>query len=264
MKSTTPKTLTWLALGMGVAAATALPGCRGDRSEKPPRQIFPDMDDSPKWKPQTQTDFYVDGRAMRRPVQGAVAFGSTPDPEDPGRAQFIKDDPAFYLGKASFKPDAPFVDFMPATVTAAMIKRGQERFNIYCSVCHGYDGKGKGMVGNSANRTGWSYALPNFHDESGKYTDRAQPTAKDGYLFHVIRNGVLNPDGTWKMPPYGHAVKEADAWAIVAYIRTLQAAYGGKIEDAPEAEQARLKQNKPVSPKPAEAAPAPAATKGGK
>jgi mono/diheme cytochrome c family protein len=249
MASMNHKTTIWLGAAALCAAAAGLSGCRGDRSDAPPRQFFPDMDDSPKFKNQGKTDFFVDGRKMRPSVPGAVAFGYGADPEDPTRAKHLKDDTRFFFGKASTAADAPFVDDIPVPVTMAMIERGKERYNIYCSVCHGYDGKGKGLVGDTARRTGWSYALPNFHDETGKYTDKKnQPTAKDGYLFHVIRNGVLNPDGTWKMPPYGHAVKEADAWAIVSYIRTLQAMYAGRLEDAPEAEQARLKAARPVNP----------------
>ena len=232
-------------LGAGLlAAAAALPGCRGDRSDSPPRQFFPD------------------GRQMRPSAAGTVAFGQSTDAEDPGRDRYLKDNTAFYFGKAINTPDQPYVRDIPVPVTMAMINRGKERFNIYCSVCHGYDGKGKGMVGDTARRTGWSYALPNFHDETGKYTDKTQPTAQDGYIFHVIRYGVLNPDGSWKMPPYGHAVSEADAWAIVSYIRTLQAAYAGKPEDVPESELDRLRRTRPTGASPAPAQPA-AAGKGG-
>src|SRR3954470_16726593 len=72
-------TTTWRA-GTGAALALALlgaglAGCRGDREEKPPRQFFPDMDDQPKWKPQSQSEFFVDGRTMRKPVAGTVPFG---------------------------------------------------------------------------------------------------------------------------------------------------------------------------------------------
>ena len=250
-KQHTSLLLSTAALG---AALLALPGCRGDRSDAPPRQFFPDLDDSPKFKNQGKSDFYADGRKMRPIVPGTVAYGVNTDTDDPERGRFLRDDTAFYYGKAVNTADAPFIDDIPVPVTMKMILRGQERYNIYCSVCHGYDGQGKGMVGDTSRRTGWSYALPNFHDETGKYTDKKnQPTAKDGYIFHVIRNGVLNPDGTWKMPPYSHALKESDAWAVVAYIRTLQAAFSGRIEDVPEAEAARLNREKPVSNTPAPA-----------
>lgn len=257
-------TITPLALTLALAGTLAgLSGCRGERTDKPPRQFIPDMDDGPKWKPQARTGFYADGRTMRPTVAGTVAFGRSSVAADEARADLLREDAGFYLGRVSAPgsgagaggAEPAFIERMPVEVTAPMIERGQERFNIYCSVCHGYDGKGKGLVGDPARRTGWSYALPNFHDKA--YTDRNEPKGKDGYLFHVIRNGVLNPDGTWKMPPYGHAVDEADAWAIVAYLRTLQAVYAGQLADVPEAERAKLMSTRPAKPVAAPAAPAP-------
>jgi mono/diheme cytochrome c family protein len=226
-------------LGMGAAllalAAGGLGGCRGDRSENRPRQFLPDMDDSPKFKPQTAAGFFEDGRAMRQPVVGTVPFGATPDAKDPTRADYLKDDPSFYFGKVSQAQDAAFVDNIPSSVvvTQELLARGMERYNIFCASCHGYDGKGGGTVGSQ-----WSYALPNFHDV--KYKDRKQPTAKDGYIYHTIRNGVANPDGSLKMPAYGYSINAKDAWAIVAYFRALQNVYAGNINDLPEAERTRL------------------------
>src|SRR3954469_25676660 len=66
-------------------------GCRGDREEKPPRQFFPDMDDQPKWKPQSKSDFYTDGRTMRKPVAGTVPFGRNPFvAEEPWSKDFME------------------------------------------------------------------------------------------------------------------------------------------------------------------------------
>src|SRR5690606_28449424 len=100
--------------------------------------------------------------------------------------------------------------------TRALLERGEERFNIYCAACHGYTGDGAGMVGRR-----WSIPVPSYHDP--KYSDSAQRTGKDGYLFHVARYGLKNPDGSTRMPAYGHALDAQDAWAVVAYIRALQA-----------------------------------------
>ncbi len=233
------------AFGLALAAVGILPACRGDRTGKPPRQFFPDMDDSPKFRPQTGTEFFVDGRAMRPTTTGVVPFGTTPHAADLDRADFLKDDPAFYLGRESGSPDAPYLADIPASVVVdeALIRRGQERFNIYCSACHGYDGKGKGMVGSR-----WSYPLPSFMDVI--YTDKAnEPKAKDGYVFHTIRNGLPNegkPDDPWKMPPYAHAVNERDAWAIVAYMRTLQATNAGGLGDLTQTQREQLMKAKPA------------------
>lgn len=226
------------------AGLAVMPACRGDRSDKPPRQFLPDMDDAPKFKNQGQTDFFSDGRKMRPAVTGAVAFGERADASDVARARFLKEDVGFFQGKDS---KGEFLVKAPMAFTQAMLERGEERFNIYCSACHGYDGYGKGLVGQK-----WSYGLPNFHDP--KYSDPKENTGRDGYIFHVIRNGVLNPDGTWKMPPYAHALKEDDAWAVVAHFRVLQAMYKGVAADVPDAERAKLDAARP---------PAPAAPKGG-
>lgn len=246
-----PRTLT-----PGILAATALAallaagGCRGERSDNPPRQFLPDMDDQQKWKAQAQSPFFTDGRTMRPRLEGTVAFGRSIDPADPARADLLKDDAAFYLGLDEvgqpveyIPPSALEAHRAPGQDTpaalAAMIARGQERYNIYCSACHSYTGDGKGAVG-----ARWSYPLPTYHDE--KYTDRSQPTGKDGHLFSVIRNGVIDATGAVKMPPYGHAVAEADAWAIVAYLRTLQASWSTDLQAVPADKRSELQRSRPA------------------
>lgn len=232
------------ALGAGLA------GCRGDRTDKPPRQFLPDMDDSPKWEPQAGSPFFLDaedvsaeaghvpgaelGRMMRPQPEGAIPFGTmsvaaggqAEGQFDPAlgdrltgeRRGYLRDDDAFYYGVD--ETGAP-VDAIPMEVTRALLERGAERFNIYCAVCHGYQGDGNGMVGRR-----WSIPVPNYHDP--KYSDPAQRTGKDGYLFHVARYGLKNPDGSIRMPAYGHALDAEDAWAVVAYIRALQTAGVGE------------------------------------
>ncbi|MDX2146003.1 MAG: cytochrome c [Planctomycetota bacterium] len=246
-----------LALASGVLAGS-LTGCRGDRSEKKPHQFFPDMDDSPKWKPQTETDFFVDGGStMRPPVEGSIAFsrvnlGPEVVQEQPQWAQpfltqrdnLLRDDGAYFFGVGT----GGYVDSIPASVQVdkELLLRGQERFNIYCAVCHGYAADGKGMVGRQ-----WSAPVPGFHDP--KYMDRGVMTGKDGYLFRVARYGIavddqgqrkVDPDNfkqpRIQMPGYGHALDERDTWAVVAYIRALQESHRGSINDVPEAERALL------------------------
>ncbi|MCE2967215.1 MAG: c-type cytochrome [Phycisphaerales bacterium] len=261
-----------LALGLCVAGVGVLPACRGDRSDKPPRQFFPDMDDSPKFKPQTATQFFSDGRAMRPAVQGTVAFGRSSDLGVEGHTEFVsedranllREDSAFYRGVDA---QGKWVRKIPASmpVTNETLKRGAERFNIYCAACHNYDGKGGGTVGKA-----WSYPLPNFHDP--KYIVGDANTAMDGYIFDVIRNGILNPGNAtvpYKMPPYAHAINERDAWSIVAYIRVLQQSELVKVDDPsiPENERARLRDTiqalrRQGAANPASTQPSPAATPG--
>src|SRR5690606_25558390 len=73
---------TGIAALAGLAAVLGAGGCRGERSDHPPRQFFPDMDDQQRWNPQSQSPFFADGRTMRPRVEGAVAFGRAPDPSD--------------------------------------------------------------------------------------------------------------------------------------------------------------------------------------
>lgn len=254
------------ATGCAVVAALMgaglLAGCRGERFESPPRQFFPDMDDSPKWKPQSESDFYGDSRTMRPAVAGAVAFGRTPDPADRERADFLRASPAVYAGEESA---GVWVKDIPLEVTEAMLRRGAERFNIYCSACHGYDGAGKGTVGQQ-----WSYPLPSFHAPAYQKPRAgeayAEVTQRDGFIFKTIREGKREVSGTgWLMPPYKHSVNVADAWAIVAHIRAMQETRRGTAADVP-AEQ-RAKYDQMMAKKPGAAgggAAAPAGTGAGK
>lgn len=252
---TSERTRVRMVLSMTAAAlvgASGLAGCRGERTDAPPRQFLPDMDDSPKFKPQTQTAFFDDGRLMRPVVPGTVAFGQTQDPRDVERARYLKDSPEVFLGVEPGKPVdkegfPAFLDVMPGSVIDGVIAsaadrgltltreeafqthvlEGKKLFTINCAVCHGYLGNGQGPVG-----TRWSYAVPNLHD--AKYLNRAERTGKDGYIFHVIRNGVVGAPGQPnKMPAYGYNIDEAKAWAIVAYVRVLQASWVESVPGAP-------------------------------
>lgn len=244
-----------LMCGAAMLAASA-GGCRGERTDAPPRQLLPDMDDSPKNKPQSQTEFFADGRSMRPRVKGTVAFGETTDPEAVDRVWRLADDPAMFEGvdvsvdPAKNNNELGYVATIPARVLDLviaeqgerqvtmdragamdwMVKRGHERFNIYCSACHGYNGEGGGTMSDGQGYGGlvgrrWSAPVPNFHD--AKYLDRAQKTGKDGYVFNVIRHGVpaANPGDPPKMPSYADKVNTRDSWAIVAYLRVLQASW---------------------------------------
>ncbi|RMH30045.1 MAG: cytochrome c [Planctomycetota bacterium] len=236
-----------LALPAGLTA-----GCRGERTAKRPRQFFPGMDDQPKYQPQEASTFFADGRAMREPVAGAVPFGARPDEHDEWlpvgrqRRDFLKADDRVYLG---VNADGSYVETIPVRAVLglaegepvppgavrALIERGQDRYTIFCIVCHGGTGDGKGMVGLQ-----WSYNLPNFHDP--QYQPGGEK-GQDGYLFHVIRNGVANAPGAQpplRMPSYAERVSERDAWAIVAYLRALQETDKGEIADVPAAQRRDL------------------------
>jgi mono/diheme cytochrome c family protein len=267
-----------------IAGTAAIGGCQGDRSSEPPRQFFPDMDDSPKHKPQVQTDFFVDKRAMRPPVAHTVAFGrhnanreilvGKPDwfaPFHGQRQDLLKDEWELYKGavpkvKASGEIETDMtgrvfekvVDTIPIRVDADLIRRGEERFNIYCAICHGYEGDGKGLVGDASLPTGWVGGARNLLEPA--YKDKASLKGKDGYLYYVARDGYYDAATAQKMPGYAHALSMRDSWAVVAWIRVLQEARSVPMNEIPAEERDRLNASKPAPAPAPTPTPAPAGT----
>jgi mono/diheme cytochrome c family protein len=170
-----------------------------------------DMQDQPKMKPFRGTTFFRDGLSGRPPVEGTVPRG------------FLRADTEFFTGKksktaaqgspspqpvanaaAGANPFADDVEVFPLPVTEDVLKRGRERYEIFCVVCHGLTGNGDGMV----VRRGFRRAA-SFHD------DRLRQ-APVGHFFDAITNG-------WgAMPSYAPQIPVQDRWAIVGYIRALQ------------------------------------------
>ena len=167
-----------------------------------------DMQDQPKMKPYRGTTFFTDGLSGRQPVQGTIPRG------------FLRTDTEYYTGKkagatpsaspsaspqnASATAFADDIDYFPFPVTEDTVRRGRERYDIFCSVCHGMTGNGDGMV----VRRGFRRAA-SFND------DRLRQ-APVGHFFDAITNG-------WgAMPSYAAQIPVQDRWAIVAYIRALQ------------------------------------------
>lgn len=234
--------LTLLAAGL---LAAPMAGCRGDRSDATPRRFFPDLDDQQKWDPQEASAFFADGMVARQTPEHAVAFASVDfnpaafagetwaTPYLAEREAMLAEDDAVYRGMVAEEDGEAYVDNIPVAVTREMLERGRHTYDIYCVACHGYAGDGKGMVG-----TRWNYPPANLTGEV--YRDRANRQGKDGYLFHTIRNGLEGPDGANRMPGYGHAIDEMDAWAVVAYVRALQRSRGSDWSDLPAADRAEL------------------------
>lgn len=180
----------------------SLAGCRHSTSNAPPIHINPNMDVQPRYDPQERSPFFADGRTMRPPVVGTVARG------------FLREDTRFFFGRDE---SGAFVDRMPVELTRELIERGRDRYEIFCSVCHGVAGDGQGiiMTGN------YGYvAAPTYHSDAL----RAMP---DGHYFDVVAHGIRT------MPGYGAQVPVADRWAIVAYIRALQRSQDAGAEDVP-------------------------------
>ena len=199
-----------------------LTGCRGKHSEKSPVHINPNMDRQEKFDGQQANALFENGMAMRPPVAGTIARG------------FLREDEAFFLGRTE---NGDYVAESPIPVTREVLLRGQERYNIYCAVCHGKSGDGKGiiMVGNGGKGYGYLPA-PDYHTQ--RFYDMA-----DGYLYEIIANGT--PAGT--MPGYAQQIPVADRWAIVAYVRALQRSQNASGDDLPESERSRIERENGIS-----------------
>ncbi len=190
-------------------------GCRGMRSERTPIHISPNMDYQERFEAQERNTLFEDNRAMRPPVAGTVARG------------FLREDQRFYAGRDE---SGEYLATLPVPVTRELLERGQERYEIFCTVCHGAAGDGRGiiMVGNGGEGYGYVPA-PNYH------TERLRELS-DGYYFHIISNGT--PTGT--MPGYAQQIPVADRWAITAYIRAMQLSRNVPGELLPESEIQRI------------------------
>jgi mono/diheme cytochrome c family protein len=192
-----------------------------------------DMHDQPKYKPLRGTTFFEDSLSARPSVPGTVARG------------YLKDDSHLYTGRVSqtsaaggalpvVRPpgiDAKspvaaqgpiFVDTFPFPITREVLERGRERFDIFCSVCHGRLGTGEGMVVRRGFRQPPSYHIDRLKE------------ARVGHFFDVITNGF------GAMPDYAAQIHVRDRWAIVAYIRALQLSQNVPLGDVPAEGRSQL------------------------
>ena len=176
------------------ALALALPGCRQD------------MHNQAKYRPFAHNAFFDDQRASRPLVAGVVPRG------------YLDEDEVFFTGVSGGAPAA----VNPLGSGRAVLQRGHERFNIYCTPCHDRTGSGEGMI----VQRGYKQP-PSFHDPRLR-------SVPDGYFFQVMTNGFAT------MPSYAAQVPPRDRWAIVAYIRALQLSQNATLADVPEGERAAL------------------------
>ena len=165
-----------------------------------------DMHNGPRYKVYQANDSFPDGRASRNLPPGTVARGQ------------LRDDDHFYTGKVN---DA-FATQYPFAITSAELSRGQDRFTIYCTPCHGQLGDGKGMVVQRGLRQAASY-----------HQDRLRQIAP-GYFFDVITNGFGAMQG------YADQIPPRDRWLIAAYVRALQLSQNATVDDVPAADRGRL------------------------
>jgi mono/diheme cytochrome c family protein len=166
----------------------------------------PNMSRQPKYKPLAGSDFFADGSTARPPVEGTVARGR------------MRADERFFTGKIN----GVLVSRLPLTVTRSVLERGRERYDIFCSPCHGRIGDGSGMVAQRGLRQPPSYHIDRLRE------------APDGHFFDVMTNGF------GAMPSYASRIAVEDRWAITAYVRALQLSQAAKIQDVPPAERPKL------------------------
>lgn len=191
---------------------------------KPRIHIIQDMDAQLKFKPQNTNQLYNDGRAMRYDVEGSIARGE------------LMEDEHFYKGVQGNGWATTFPRQTP--VTMDLLKRGQERFSIYCLPCHGVAGYGDGIINERGMQlmaspllgNGTTWVQPkNMHEEA----IREQPV---GQTFNSITNGIRN------MAAYGPQIPTADRWAIVAYIKALQRSQHALESDMSPQDRANLEE----------------------
>lgn len=191
--------------------------------------IFQDMDNQAKYKAQSESPVFADGRTARPKIPGTVALGKLQDDDHFERG--------YTLTPAADKTYTTnfFADF-PAQIqlTREFLERGQQRYNIYCVNCHGYDGSGNGSVHVRADQLaqagtpGMAWVQPsNLHTK--QIIERPS-----GHLYNTINVGIRNMAG------YGHAIPAQDRWAIVAYIRALQLSQHAPASIVPADKRAQL------------------------
>jgi mono/diheme cytochrome c family protein len=167
-----------------------------------------DMHNQPKAIPLRESMFFRDTSSARPLVEGTVARGT------------LQDDAAFFTGKSG----ATELDALPFPLTAEVLDRGEQRFNIYCSPCHDTAGTGQGMIVRRGYRQPPSYHI-----------DRLR-TAPLGHFYDVMTNGF------GAMPDYRAQIAPRDRWAIAAYVRALQLSQHASAADIPQEERQKLSQ----------------------
>lgn len=186
---------------LALAVVAMVSGCyQGRPSEKTPIHVNPNMDNQEKYKALGSNEFFPDAANMRQPVAGTIARGN------------LREDVQYYTGKDAA---GQFVAKNPVPLTMEVMKRGENRFNIYCSPCHSRAGDGKGIV-----------VQYNFIPPPTFHQDRLR-LERDGYIFDVMTNGIRN------MQPYRNQVPVSDRWAIVHYLRALQRSQNAAKSDVP-------------------------------
>ena len=186
-----------------VLALFMIIGCEGTTDIERLRQ---EMYNQSRFEPLEKNSFFADNRSSRPWIKGTVARGH------------LRTDAHLYAGIVDGKPAETF----PFPITRDVILRGRDRYNIYCSPCHGYEGDGRGMVVRRGMKQPPSYHIERLQNET------------PGYFFDVMTNGF------GAMYSYASRIKPRDRWAIIAYVRALQLSQNATLDDVPADVRQRL------------------------
>lgn len=208
-----------LIFGLAVVSVMFIAGKRGDLSRRPPIEVFSDMDRQPKLRPQSPNKFFASGVSSQLNPPGTIARGSA------------YEDNAINTGIVPGTTN--WVEFIPVPVTATLMARGRERYDINCALCHGPQGDGKGIT----TKLGMS-VIADLHDS----TTRKIVQMPDGQIFNTITYGKN------LMGPYAASLTVEDRWAVIAYVRALQRSHLGSIDDVPEEDRASLPRTSAATP----------------
>lgn len=195
---------------------------RGHTFTEPPAEIFNDMDRQERVNFQSESDFFADGLGTRPPVHGTVPVGFVLGEKLASAGGAAPEFGFSFPGDTSYYNSGRMGDYWGSglpeevrgengEVSEEFIKRGRERYNISCAICHGESGNGQGVVSKYGLANIANFYAPQFSDPANEMF------RNDGNIFNTITNGMGLMSG------YGADVTVRDRWAIIAYIRTLQA-----------------------------------------
>ena len=190
-----------------VIAVISFAGFRGSLTEKPQLIVFSDMDFQDKYHPQGESAFFENGMADRIAPAGTMRRGDALQSELVFSPDYVNDaveNPEKFSGKDGA---GEWLAEFPVDVDRKLLELGREKYNIYCTVCHGATGDGKGITSNYGIA-----AAANFHSDLYRQMSH-------GEIYNTVRNGKNTMMG------YGDKLGAEERWAVVAYVRALQQAY---------------------------------------
>ncbi|MBM3879116.1 MAG: cytochrome c [Verrucomicrobia bacterium] len=203
---------------LALIAVLSVAGFRGSSSRRPPLEVFSDMDRQPKIRPQTRDEFFADRFGSRLPVEGTIARSQPL--EVAGQSVYPFEEHPVNTGRVAGTTN--YVELSPLRPSAALLARGQERYQIHCLPCHGPQGDGKGITPKYG-----MVVIGNLHDPR-------MVRLPDGELYHTLTYGKNLMQG------YGANLSVRDRWAILAYVRALQLSHLATLDDVPAEHRSAL------------------------